>query len=136
MRGNLKSYRQFSIQSEITVASPHRVIQMMLTGGLERLIEIRTAIEEKNMEKKGLAINKAIGIINGLSNSLNMELGGQISTNLYELYQFMVINLSNANLNNDIDTINDVIYILKNIKEGWDKIPFEQHYLSEASQVG
>jgi flagellar protein FliS len=42
--------------------------------------------------------------------------------------------MSEANMNNDPKAIDDVVSILKTIKEGWDAIPQDQHHLtSEAS---
>lgn len=79
MRGSLQSYRKVSLESEISVASPHRIIQLMFNGALERIAQSRYAIEQGDQSSKGIFINKAIGIITGLSNSLNMEAGGEIA---------------------------------------------------------
>ncbi|MCL1141693.1 flagellar export chaperone FliS [Shewanella gaetbuli] len=130
MRGSLKSYRKVSLESEIAVASPHRIIQMMFLGTLERLAQCRYAIENKDFEQKGILIGKAIGLINGLNSSLNMDAGGEISQNLSRLYDFMLVRLSEANLNNDVNAVDDVSSIIKTIKEGWDAIPQEQHHLT------
>ncbi|MGI2259494.1 flagellar export chaperone FliS [Shewanella sp. GXUN23E] len=130
MRGSMRSYRKVSLESEIAVASPHRIIQMMFAGALERLAQSRYAIEQGDIANKGILIGKAVGIINGLNNSLNMDAGGEISRNLSELYEFMLRRISEANLNNDVQAIDDVIEILRNIKEGWDAIPEDQHHIS------
>ncbi|MCF1426715.1 MAG: flagellar export chaperone FliS [Shewanella sp.] len=135
MRGSLRSYRKVSLESEIDVASPHRVIQMMFAGALDRLAQSRYAIEQGDVSNKGILIGKAIGIINGLNNSLNMDAGGEISNNLSVLYDFMLRRISEANLYNDVQAIDDVIEILCNIKEGWDAIPEEQHHISAPSEV-
>ncbi|GAA0789807.1 MULTISPECIES: flagellar export chaperone FliS [Pseudomonadati] len=134
MRGSLKSYRKVSLESEIAVASPHKIIQMMFAGTLERLAQCRYAIEHSDLEKKGILIGKSIGLINGLNNSLNMDEGGEISVNLSRLYDFMLVRLSEANINNDVQAVDDVTAILKTIKEGWDAIPQDKHHItSEAS---
>lgn len=135
MRNCLRSYHQVSLKNEIEDASPHRVIQMMFTGVLERLFECRVAIKKQDIETKGLAINKAIGIISGLNNSLDMEQGGEISKNLSKLYQFSLLKLSDANLHNDITAIDDVIEVLKTIKEGWDGIPASQHHMTQPAEI-
>ncbi|QSX36080.1 flagellar export chaperone FliS [Shewanella sedimentimangrovi] len=135
MRGSLQSYRKVSLESEIAVASPHRIIQMMFAGALERLAQSRYAIEQNDITNKGIYIGKAIGIITGLSNSLNMEAGGQIATNLHDLYDFMLRRVSEANLNNDVQAIDDVMEILRTIKEGWDAIPQDKHHISSHSEA-
>lgn len=134
MRSSLQSYRKVSLDSEISVASPHRIVQMMFAGGLERLAQSRYAIENSDMKNKGLFIGKAIGIINGLNNSLNMDDGGEIAGNLSQLYDFIIMKVTEANLKNDTQAIDDAVAVLRTLKEGWDAIPQHQHHLtSEAS---
>ncbi|WP_394128800.1 flagellar export chaperone FliS [Shewanella maritima] len=136
MRGSLQSYRKVSVENEISVASPHRIIQMMFTGALERLAQARYFIEQNDIEKKGIFIGKAIGLINGLNNSLNMDEGGEISSNLARLYDFMLVKLAEANMNNDVQAIDDVTDVLRTIKEGWDAIPTDKHHISAESSAG
>ncbi|MBB1320135.1 flagellar export chaperone FliS [Shewanella sp. SR43-8] len=134
MRSSLQSYRKVSLDSEISVASPHRIIQMMFAGGLERLAQSRYAIENGDMINKGLFIGKAIGIINGLNNSLNMDEGGEIAGNLSKLYDFIILKVTEANLRNDAQAIDDAVSVLRTLKEGWDAIPQDKHHItSEAS---
>jgi len=135
MRKSLQSYRKVSVESEISVASPHRIIQMMFEGALQRLAQSRYAIENNDVANKGIYIGKAIGIITGLNNSLNMEEGGDIPTNLSALYDFMLRRISEANLNNDVQAIDDVSEILRTIKEGWDAIPPEQHHMASHTEA-
>ena len=130
MRGSLQSYKKVSVDSGLAVASPHRIIQMLLAGALERLAQAKLAIEQGNIEQRGLLIGKAIGIVNGLNSSLNMEANEQVAGNLTQLYDFMLVRMSEANMNNDATAIDDVTGILKIIKEGWDAIPQDQHHLS------
>lgn len=130
MRGSLQSYRKVSLESEISVASPHRIIQLMFNGALERIAQSRYAIEQGDQSSKGIFINKAIGIITGLSNSLNMEAGGEIAKNLSNLYDFMLRRISEANLNNDVQALDDVAAVLRDIKEAWDAIPADKHHFT------
>ncbi|MBT1443053.1 flagellar export chaperone FliS [Shewanella sp. JM162201] len=135
MRGSLQSYRKVSLESEIAVASPHRIIQLMFAGALERLAQSRYAIEQNDLQSKGVYIGKAIGIITALSNSLNMDSGGEIAKNLSDLYDFVLRRISVANLNNDPQAIDDAMAILRDIKEGWDAIPADQHHLTSHSEA-
>ncbi|BDM63795.1 flagellar protein FliS [Shewanella sp. NFH-SH190041] len=135
MRGSLRSYRKVSLDSEIAIASPHRIIQLMFSGALERLAQSRYAIEQGDVVNKGIFIGKAIGIINGLNNSLNMEDGGEIAINLNALYDFLLRRISEANMNNDARAIDDVMDILRTLKEGWDAIPADKHYLTTQNEA-
>ena len=135
MRKSLQSYRKVSVESEISVASPHRIIQMMFEGALQRLAQSRYAIENNDLRNKGIYIGKAVGIVNGLNNSLNMDEGGDIPSNLSKLYDFMLRRISEANIHNDVQAIDDVSEILRTIKEGWDAIPSEQHHMASHSEA-
>ncbi|GIU20159.1 flagellar export chaperone FliS [Shewanella sp. MBTL60-007] len=130
MRGSLQSYRKVSLDSSIAVASPHKVIQMMFAGALERLAQGRYAIEQNNLELKGVSLGKAISIVAGLNSSLNMEAEGDVAGNLSALYDFMLQRISDANVNNDVKAIDDASDILRTIKEAWDTIPSDLHELT------
>ncbi|ABV86683.1 flagellar export chaperone FliS [Shewanella pealeana] len=130
MRGSLQSYRKVSLDSSIAVASPHKVIQMMFAGALERLAQGRYAIEQNNLELKGVSLGKAVSIVAGLNSSLNMEAEGDVAGNLSALYDFMLQRITDANINNDTKAIDDATDILRVIKEAWDAIPSELHELS------
>lgn len=130
----MQSYRKVSVDSNMAVATPHRIIQMLLAGALERLAQAKLAIENGDIANRGVLIGKAIGIVNGLNGSLNMDAGAEVAGNLTQLYDFMLVRMSEANINNDPQAIEDVVSILKTIKEGWDAIPQDMHELtSEAS---
>jgi flagellar secretion chaperone FliS len=136
MRGSLQSYRKISLESEIAVASPHRIIQMMFAGLLERLAQSRYAIEQNDFANKGLFIGKVLGIIAGLNSCLNMESEGNVAYNLSDLYDFMLRRISEANLNNDVQAIDDVSDIVRTLKESWDAIPADKHNISAHSEAG
>ncbi|KFZ36905.1 flagellar biosynthesis protein FliS [Shewanella mangrovi] len=134
MRGSLQSYRKVSLESEIAVASPHRLVQLMFKGALERIAQSRYAIEQGNIAAKGEYIGKAIGIINGLQNSLNMDAGGDIANNLNRLYEYMVRRMTEANLLSDVEALDEVAALLREIKEAWDAIPAEMHNITSEKQ--
>ncbi|MCG9697157.1 flagellar export chaperone FliS [Shewanella sp. Isolate11] len=136
MRGSMQSYRKVSVESDLAVASPHRVIQMLLAGAIERLAQAKCAIEQGNIALRGELMGKAIGIVNGLNSSLNMEAEAEVANNLTHLYDYMLVRMSEANANNDAQAIDDVTAILKTIKEGWDSIPQEQHHIASPVAVG
>jgi flagellar protein FliS len=130
MRSSLQSYRKVSLESEIAVASPHRIIQMMFEGALQRIAQAKYAIQQKNPAQKGENIGKAISIIAGLSGSLNMDAGADVSANLDSLYEYMLRRLSEANVANDVEMLEEVSALLRTIKEGWDAIPQDMHELT------
>lgn len=130
MRGSIQSYQRVSIESELTNASPHRIIQMMYTGAIENILQSRLALNSNDFAKKGMHISKAIAIISALNNCLDFEKGGEIATNLSQLYDFILCSLSKANLDNDEQLLSDSIGVLTNIKDGWEQIPQDKHFIT------
>lgn len=121
----IKSYSQGAVQSEVTEASPHRIIQMLMDGFLERVAYAKGSMGRKEFAKKSEYISKAIAIVNGLRAGLNMEKGGEIAANLNDLYEYMGKRLIQANASNDIEILDEVYSLMSEVKEGWDAISLE-----------
>ncbi|MGL5291246.1 MAG: flagellar export chaperone FliS [Vibrionaceae bacterium] len=123
MRGSLQAYKKVSIDSQLTEASPHKVIQMLMAGAIERLIQAKIAIEQKNTPLKGEKIGKALDIVVNLRACLSMEDGGEIAQNLDALYDYIIRQVSLANLDNNTLLLDEAIGILREIKSAWEQIP-------------
>ena len=119
---NLKAYKTASLDAELAVADPHRVIQMLMQGGLERLAQAKGAIERRDFSGKSTAISKAMAIINGLQDSLDLSYG-QIPQDLFALYDYMKDRLMDASKNMDCEAIDEVANLMITIKSAWDNIP-------------
>ena len=121
--GALKSYNQVAVQSNTTYASPHRLIQMLLEGALEKIAIAKGHMARCHIEAKGQHVGWAISIINGLRASLDMTAGGEIAQNLDALYDYMERRLLHANLKNDAAALDEVTSLLREVKSAWDAIP-------------
>jgi flagellar protein FliS len=118
----MKQYQRVSVQSEVFEANPHRLIQMLMQGGLERIAQARGAIERNCGAEKGELIGKAISIIGGLREPLDHQVGGELSQNLDSLYGYMIGRLVEANRENDVARLDEVSSLLREVKSGWDGI--------------
>jgi len=132
MRGSLQAYKKVSVDSQLTAASPHKIVQMLMAGAIERLIQGKAAMQAGNIPVKGERLGKALDIIISLRSCLSMYDGGDIAKNLDQLYEFMITQISAANHKNDPQPIDDVIDIIREIKSAWDQIPNEYHNLTSA----
>lgn len=118
----MRQYQTVNTQAQVSDASPHRLIQMLMEGGLTRIAQARGAMERDDTALKGTLISKAIDIIGGLRESLNHEAGGEIASNLDSLYAYMTSRLVEANVKNDLSILEEVAGLLRNVKSGWDAI--------------
>ena len=120
-----QQYANVGVRSGIEDASPHRLIQMLFEGGLQRLAAAKGAMQREDRAVKGEQIGKAIGIIGGLRESLDPE-AGELSANLENLYAYMQRRLLEANIESSIEKVEEVSGLLRDIKEAWDGIAPEQ----------
>ena len=131
----VKQYQSINTQSAVMDANPHQLIAMLINGALSRLATARGSIARQDHAEKGVNIGKALDIINGLQSSLDMDAGGEISSNLYNLYDYMTRRLMEASLHSDVAIVDEVVMLLKEIKTGWDNVPVEFHNKTQASSA-
>ena len=121
----LKAVNQYQSadNSSIAYADPHELILRLMNGAMERIAQARGAIERKETAQKGDFIGKAISIIGGLEGCLDHSQQGELSGNLSDLYQYMIIALTEANMSDDIARLNEISDLLLTIKSAWEQIP-------------
>ena len=118
----VNSYASVKVHSGVESASPHRLIQMLFEGALERIAQAKGAIAQKQFERKGELINKAAAIVGGLQGSLNDNEGGALAANLDSLYDYIIRRLTQANYENSLDQLDECARLLGEIKSAWDAI--------------
>lgn len=118
----MQQYQRVNVQAQVAEASPHRLIQMLMEGGLERMAQAQGAMMRDQAPLKGELISKSIAIIGGLREALDPTQGGEIAINLDRLYEYMIARLIEANKVNDPALVNEVAGLLREVKSGWDAI--------------
>jgi flagellar protein FliS len=119
------AYQKVGTQSGAEFATPHRLIQMLLEGALEKMVIAKSYMERDDIAGKSENINWAIRIIGGLQASIDKDKGGEIAETLASLYNYIVTLLCDANIENNVSKIDEAISIINNIKDGWDGISDE-----------
>jgi len=118
----MKQYQNVNTQAQVLEASPHRLIQMLMEGCLTRLAQAKGAMERNQVAVKGEFLSKAIAIIGGLREALDVQQGGELAENLQRLYDYMSSRLLEANRTNNPSIIEEVSGLLREVKSGWDGI--------------
>jgi flagellar protein FliS len=94
----------------------------MLDTLLTRVAQAGGCIERGDTQGKGAAISKALGLIEGLVLSLDLERGGVVAENLQRLYDYMSRLLLKANLESRLDLLAEVSDLAGEIKTAWEGI--------------
>lgn len=118
-----QAYGSTAVYGGVESASPHRLVQMLMEGALQKMLTARLAMQQENIASKGENISWAISIIDGLRDGLDIEKGGDIAANLDDLYLYMGRRLLEANLHTDIARLDEVIGLMREIKSAWDAVP-------------
>jgi flagellar protein FliS len=129
----LAQYGQIKNDTQTTYASPHQLMLMLFDGAIEAMSITVGAIQNKNFELRSKQNTRSITIINGMRECLDMETGGELANNLYSLYQYMTQELFRASFKNDVDTIQNIQTMLRDIRGSWEKIPLDMHYMQKVN---
>lgn len=117
------AYAKIEAESTLHAADPHMLIAMLFQGALLAISNAKNAMLRKDIPAKGKAISHAIRIIGeGLRASLDRNVGGKLALDLDALYEYTCFRLVNANINNDIEVLDEVTRLLSEIKGAWDSI--------------
>jgi len=122
VRNAVDQYSQTNVKAAVESASPHRLIQMLMAGALDRIASAKGYMQRGEILQKGRQIGGAISILEGLKASLDKERGGEIAVNLEELYIYMERRLIEGNRCNDTSALDEVSHLLHEIKRAWDAI--------------
>ena len=129
----LAKYGQIKNDTQTTYASPHQLMLMLFDGAIEAMSMTVGAIQNNNFELRSKQSTRSITIINGMRDCLDMDSGSELSDNLYSLYLYMAQELFRAGVKNDVETIQNIQHMLKDIRGSWEKIPLDMHYMQKVN---
>lgn len=116
------SYAEVHKHSSVQSASPHKLVDMLFEGALDRIVKAKGAMKYGNIELKGSTINATVAIIGGLRESLNKDQGGDLAENLDALYIYIQGLLTKAHVNNDAGLLDESAVLLGQIRSAWKEI--------------
>ncbi len=111
-----------TMESEAEFLTPHKVIQLLLDGALERLEQASLQLRCGNTDEAGQLMTKAVGILSGLQESLDFDRGGEMAVQLDNLYRHMIGRLLEAEEDTGEFILAESIRALRELKSGWDSI--------------
>ncbi|AEF55815.1 flagellar export chaperone FliS [Marinomonas posidonica] len=118
----IQAYKKDSLKSDLASADPHRVIQLLMQGVLDRLALGKGYIERSDWEGKAAALTRSIEIINALRDGLDRDANPELVDNLDSLYDYMIVRINEASVSKDCAVIDQVIALMLQIKGAWDLI--------------
>lgn len=104
---------------QVNTASPAKMVYMLFEKTLSRLQEAKNAIERNDIQGRCNANCSAQELIAHLSNTLDMEQGGEIAANLERLYAHCLIRLMDVDRKNDPAPADEVARLLTPLRDSW-----------------
>lgn len=117
MKNAYQKYKTTSIQS----ASREKLLLMMYEGAIKFTKMAIIACEQKKIADRGQYIGRVYDIILELNNTLDHNVGGEISKDLERLYMFVTEQLTKANVTGDPEHLQNALGILETLHDAWVK---------------
>lgn len=119
MRG-ASAYAKVGVESQVLSASPHQLITLLFAKTESSIKAALLHIEAGNIAERGVAISKAIEIVQGgLQAALDLETGGDVAENLYQLYDFVIRLLMEANREGSAQKLEKASELLETVASSW-----------------
>lgn len=115
-------YNRVGLETDVLNASPHRLVSLLFDGLNEAMNQAVGAIRGGNNEAKNRCLGRAVRILDeGLRAALNLE-AGQLANDLRDLYGYLCMRLTQANLHSDVEAIEECQRLLQPVREAWASI--------------
>lgn len=108
--------------TQIETASQEKILLMLYDGCIKYSRQAKHAMEDEEYQTSHEKLIQAQDIVTELMSSLDMDVGGDVAQELYQLYDFCLHNLIQANVEKDSTRIEDVLSVLEELKETWDEV--------------
>jgi flagellar protein FliS len=95
---------------------------MMYEGAIKFTTMALQSIDKGDIAGQGKYISKTHDIISELSLALDMKKGGEVAVRLESLYQYMLKQLTIANIKSDRKTLENIIKILSPLNKAWEEL--------------
>lgn len=118
-QGALNNYQSTRVHTAVDSVSSHRLIDMLMERALARIAIGKGHVMRGDIAEKGEHIGGAVAIVDGLRAFLDHQQGGELATNLDNLYEYMTRRLVEANLKNNVDILDEVSALLREIRGAW-----------------
>jgi flagellar protein FliS len=115
---NAYKHNQISTSSQ----GQGKLILMMYEGAIKFTTMALKSMEEGDIAGKATYIRKTHDIVNELSVSLDMKKGGEVTARLETLYQFILRQLTLANIKSDRGALESILKVLEPLQDAWSQI--------------
>lgn len=105
--------------NQVGTSSPEKITLMLFDGSINFSKIALEKMRKGDIAGKGTFICKAQAIVAELMNTLNHEVGGEISKRLEQLYIYVIDEYVTANIQNSEKSLENAIRIMAHLRDTW-----------------
>ncbi|MCL1845085.1 MAG: flagellar export chaperone FliS [Defluviitaleaceae bacterium] len=109
--------KQQVLQKQVETASKEELTLMLYEGGIKFLNQAIIAVEKEDIVKANNLIQRVEDIVREFQITLNHDY--EVSANLNLLYDYMYNRLVEANLQKDVEILNEVLGMFREMRDTW-----------------
>ncbi len=124
MQGKLSAYQSVAAHGGVAAADPHKLVMMLLDGGLARIAQAKVCGERGEKIEKSQHLQRALAIVGELRASLDLS-QGPLARNLDDLYDYVSRQLLLGQVSSEAKVLTGASSILLEIRGAWAALPVE-----------
>jgi flagellar secretion chaperone FliS len=114
------AYRQVGAQTAVSAASPHQLVVLLFEGFFAAVNRAKGLRHRGDIAAMGQALGHAARIVDeGLKAGLNTKDGGRIASDLRDLYAYVTLRLTQANLHADEAAMDECLRLMGPLRDAW-----------------
>jgi flagellar protein FliS len=108
-------------KTEVMTANRETILLMMYAGAIRFLKQAIEAEERSDVAERGRLVGRTQEIVNELRSTLNFEVGGEIATQLDQLYIFVTDRLIQGNIEKNVTPLKEALSVLSTLNSAWEE---------------
>ena len=129
-QNQIDNYRK----NAVNTASPLQLVVMLYDGSLRFMAQARQAIIDGNVYEQNRNCQKAQNIITELLSTLDLKRGGDVAQNLMALYNYTYDRLIEANINDNLEAIDQATKVMSELRASWAELESNQRNSQRAQE--
>jgi flagellar secretion chaperone FliS len=110
------------LESRLLSADPVELVRILYQTAVQAVRDARRHLAAGEICERSRAVTKACEVLVELACALDHERGGEFSRTLAQLYDYMQLKLTEANIHQQDPPLAEVLSLLNTLAEGWDGI--------------
>jgi flagellar protein FliS len=117
--------RQYE-QTQVVTSSGVQLIVLMYDAAIHSIESARREIQAQNVPERARFLGRAIAIVGELNSVLDHERGGEIAQSLRRLYDYILMELVEANTRSNEQKLEGPLRCLHTLREAWREVASRQ----------